>query len=426
LAQTPETPSIPSPGTLSPRIHWAWVILAVSFLTVFTSYSIRLSYGILMPEIIGSLQIRKAEAGAVASSFYLVYTVVAPFVGFLADRVSARRLLVCFCLIQGAGTLLMGFPSTLWQACLFFALVGAGSAAMWAPVVTLVQRWFGFKRRGAVLGILSVSYAIGYGLMGLVLPPLVERFGWRFCWVLLALLSFAMAPLNGLFLRTHPRDLGLRPWGEDTPAPEGVGSESLPAKAPYRLLLRLPNLWMGGLAYFFTGFTAYVVNLYIVTYANLELGFPFAQSAGLASFIAFSGIAGALTIPLLSDRLGRRKCLLLLNLGYSAVILLIVWAANSWPILVAAACLYGVIYTATWPMYAAAAADFFPSGTTGSVLGFWTIFFGLGLVLAPAAAGWVADRSGSLAHSFLLAAATGVVAAFFIARIRKREPSPKA
>jgi MFS family permease len=403
------------------RIHWAWVILGVSFLTVFTTYSTRLSYGILMPEMIGALQIGKAEAGAIASSFYAAYTILGPLVGFLADRVSARKLIALFCLLQGVGTLLMGTPSSLWQACLFFGIVGAGSSAMWTPVVTLVQRWFGVRRRGAVLGLLAISYALGYGIMGLLLPLLVTEYGWRACWILLSLLSFAMVPLNGFCLRTAPRDLNLRPWGEDPSPAAGAGPECPPRKVPYGDLLRLRNLWMGGLAYFFTGFTAYVVNIFIVTYANLELGFPFSRSASLASFIAFSGIPGALVIPGLSDYLGRRKCLVLLNLGFSAVILLFVWAGNSWPALAAAACLYGVIYTSIWPMYAAAGADFFPPGTTGSVLGFWTIFFGIGLILAPTLGGWVADRSGSLVISFFVAAATGVVAAFFISRIRKIE-----
>jgi len=411
---------------MTTRIHWAWVILSVSFLTVFTTYSIRLSYGILMPEMIGTLEIRKAEAGAIASSFYVSYTVFAPLVGFLADRMSARKLIVFFCLIQGIGTLLMGGSSSLWQACLFFSIVGAGSSAMWTPVVTLVQRWFGVKRRGAVLGILAVSYAIGYGVMGLLLPPLVKEYGWRSCWFLLSLLAFAMVPLNGVFLRTKPGDLNLPPWEEDSrPASVSI-SPGLPPKVPYRELLRLHNLWIGGMAYFFTGFSAYVVNIFIVTYANLELRFPFAQSAGLASFIAFSGIPGALVIPGLSDYLGRKKCLVLLNLGFSAATLLLVWAGNNWPGLVAAACLYGIIYTSTWPMYAAAGADFFPPGTTGSVLGFWTIFFGIGLILAPTVGGAIADWRGTFVPAFFLAAGTGTVAAFFVSHFRKIEASPKS
>jgi MFS family permease len=260
--------------------------------------------------------------------------------------------------------------------------------------------------------------------MGLLLPPLVGEYGWRSCWIFLSLLAFAMVPLNGVFLRTHPRDLGLRPWGEESGSAPAPAARPAAAKVPYRALLGLPNLWIGGLAYFFTGFTAYVVNIFIVTYANLELRFPFPQSAGLASFIAFSGIPGALIIPGLSDYLGRKKCLVLLNLGFSAATLLLVWAGNSWMGLVAAACLYGVIYTSTWPMYAAAAADFFPPGTTGSVLGFWTIFFGIGLILAPTVGGAIADWSGSFVQAFLLAAVTGVAAALCVSRIRRIESSP--
>jgi MFS family permease len=70
-------------------------------------------------------------------------------------------------------------------------------------------------------------------------------------------------------------------------------------------------------------------------------------------------------------------------------------------------------------MYAAAGADFFPPGTTGSVLGFWTIFFGIGLILAPTLGGYIADMTGSFTWSFLAASATGLGAAFFITRIQK-------
>jgi sugar phosphate permease len=53
---------------MTSRIHWAWVILIVSFVTIFTNHSIRASYGILMPEMIVALKITKAQAGAIASS----------------------------------------------------------------------------------------------------------------------------------------------------------------------------------------------------------------------------------------------------------------------------------------------------------------------------------------------------------------------
>ncbi len=405
---------------MTKRIHWAWVILLASFITIFTNYSIRLSYGILMPEMIVSLRITKAEAGVIASSFYLSYTVFSPLVGFLVDRLSARKLLAFFSFILAGGTFLMHKPNSLFQASLFFGIVGMGSSAMWTPVVTVVQRWFGFRRRGMVLGILSISYTLGYGIMGLALPPLVALYDWRTCWLALSGLAFALVPLNAALLRSRPQEMNLNPWGDEPSFPPRNSSGETQPRVSYRELLKIRNLWLVGISYFFIGFTAYVVNTFIVTYGTMELQFPFAQAAQLASAIAFSGIIGALFIPMLSDFLGRKKCLILINSSMAASILLIIWAGKNWTALLPAVSIFGVFYAAAWPMYAAAAADFFPSGATGSVLGFWTIFYGLGLSLSPTLGGYIADLTGTFTWSFLMAAMTGVLATFFLSRITSR------
>lgn len=401
------------------RTHWAWVILIASFITVFTNYSIRFSYAILMPEMIVALKITKAQAGAIASSFFISYTIFSPLLGYWIDRVSPRKLLGLFSFILGGGTFLMGKPSSLLQACLFFAITGVGSSAMWTPVMTLIQRWFAVRRRGMVLGILSISYTLGYGIMGLALPPLVIRYDWRTCWLILSGLAFALVPLNGALLRTKPQDLSLGPWGDEPARPSLNQSDEIKGRVRYGELLKLRNLWLVGISYFFIAFTAYVINTFIVTYGTLELGFPYGQSAKLASAIAFSGIAGALFIPILSDSLGRKMCLILNNSSLAASVILIIWAGNNWTALIAAVCIFGVFYAAVWPMYAATAADFFPPGATGSVLGFWTIFYGLGLILSPTLGGYIADLTGTFTWSFLMATMTGALATFFFSRVKK-------
>jgi sugar phosphate permease len=405
------------------KIHWAWFVLTACFVTVFTNYSIRLSYNILMPEMIASLKITKTEAGAIASFFYFAYTLFSPLVGFLIDRYSARKIIVVFCLILAGGTFCMGRPTSFLQACLFFMIVGIGSAAMWTPIVTLVQRWFTLRRRGMALGILSISYAIGYGLMGLILPPLVDRFDWRACWLFLAGLALMLVPLNGFLLRSRPGDIHLLPWGEKFREREKNVATGNGKRIRYGQLLRMANLWWVGVSYFFVGITAYIVNIFIVTYGTMELRFPFAQAAKLASAIAFSGILGALFLPLLSDFIGRKKCLILINLSLSGSIGLIILAGNQWGTMLLTVSIFGVFYAAVWPLYGAAAGDFFPSGMTGSVLGFWTIFYGLGLVLAPMLGGYIADLTGTFRWSFLVAVGTGILSAFFFSRIHPVEKS---
>jgi len=405
---------------MTSRIHWAWLVLTASFATVFIHYSIRLGYGILMPEMILSLKITKAQAGTIASSFYLAYSIFAPIMGFMVDRVNARILLVVFPVVFAVGTFFMGSPQTLLQACISFFVVGVGASVMWTPVVTLVQRWFGSRRRGMALGILSLSYAIGYGIRGILLPLLVDSSDWRTCWFILAAAAFLLVPLNGIFIRSRPQDLHLKPWGEGIETNPPTLAEQPPGKTPFRALLRWPSLWLTGISYSFISFTAYLVNLFIVTYGNLELKYPFAQAAQLASAIAFAGIPGALLLPLLSDFIGRKKCLLLINAGMTLSTLLIIWAGSAWSALVAAVSVYGVFYASVWPMYAAAAADFFPREATGSVLGFWTIFYGVSLTLAPVGGGYIADVTGTFDYSFLAGAICGCLAILFVLPLKKR------
>lgn len=383
-------------------------------MTVFTYFSIRMSYTILMPEMILDLKMTKAQAGAVASSFFVTYTALVPLMGFLVDRLDARRLLPAFSLIHGVGTFLMGTSTSFLQACLFFGIVGAASSTMYVPIVTLIQRWFGPRRRGMALGILSASWTSGYALMGLMIPPLVALRDWRTCWWVLSVLALSLAPMNFFLLRSKPEDLGLRPWGERGESPPADPSSG-PRRLSYGEILRLANLWPLSFSYFLMAFTCYLLTTFVVTYAQMELGFSYASSARLASTIALSGMAGGILLPILSDRLGRQRLILLNNLLIAGSILPIALAGSQGVFLLVAVGIFGFFFSACWPLYAAAAGDFFPAGATGAVLGIWGLFYGFGVILGPAVGGLIADLTGSFRFSFYLAAATGLLGAAFYA-----------
>jgi MFS family permease len=135
--------------------------------------------------------------------------------------------------------------------------------------------------------------------------------------------------------------------------------------------------------------------------------------------MALGGVAGAFLLPLLSDFIGRKKTVIIINASLTLSILLIIWAGNRWPVLALAACVFGVFYASVWPMYAAAAADFFPREATGSVLGFWTIFYGVALILAPAVGGYIADVTGTFTYSFFIGIISGCLATLFFLPIKK-------
>src|SRR4030042_5945757 len=124
------------------------LVLVACFLTVFTSYAIRYGYGVLLPEMIDSLEITKAEAGVIFSSFFIAYTVSSPVLGLLGDRWNARWLLASFVAILAAGAFFMSSASSVLSARLIYTLAGIGSSACWAPVMALAQRWTSRERIG--------------------------------------------------------------------------------------------------------------------------------------------------------------------------------------------------------------------------------------------------------------------------------------
>jgi sugar phosphate permease len=405
------------------RFHWAWLILLSAFITDFTYYSIRLGYGIIMPEMIKALEITKAQAGAIASSFYIAITIFVPIVGFLADRFDARKLLILFSLILGVGTFLMSKSTSFLQSCISFAIIGVGASAMWAPLVALIQRWFAPQRRGMAIGIFSSSCSLGYGVMGLLLPSLIARYDWQGSWLILSILAFSLVFLNALCLRNHPQKIGLEPWGEAS----NLSAEESPKKTTnrvrYRDLMKMRNLWLGAISYSFIAYTAYFTNLFIFTYASNELGIPFTQAASLASFIAFSGIFGALLLPTLSDFFGRKRCLVTVNILMGLSNLFVIFAGANWAMLCIAVCCFGFSYGAVWALYAAVAGDFSPIGATASVIGFWGFFAGIVLILGPPFGGYVADVAGTFVWSFLIAASIGITAGLIVTGLKRIEGS---
>ncbi len=140
------------------RIHWAWIILVTCFFDLFINYSIRLGYGVVLPEMIRELGFSRAAGGTIYNAYLFVYIALTPLTGYLTDRLGARRVITSCALILGIGVILMGTAKTLPMACLFFAVAGLGATGMWTPVITVVQRWFSLGRRGMALGILSTVY----------------------------------------------------------------------------------------------------------------------------------------------------------------------------------------------------------------------------------------------------------------------------
>jgi MFS family permease len=73
-------------------------------------------------------------------------------------------------------------------------------------------------------------------------------------------------------------------------------------------------------------------------------------------------------------------------------------------------------------MYAAAASDYFSKESSGSIVGLWTVYLGIGSVISPIIAGWIADTTGTLSWSFVLAAGGGLMSLLLLIPMWRMKP----
>ena len=381
----------------------AVAIIAAGFLTVSIAYSIRYGYGMLLPRMLTDLKISKAQAGAIFSTYFIVYTLATPVVGALSDRFNYRFILTLFTALMAGGALMMAFAANLLQSHLFFSLAGLGHAACWAPVTALVQKWVPDQKRGAALSIMTMGVGAGILSWGTLLPAIVTHAGWRTGWSALGMTGLFIAVAN-YFLVRNPMD---------EPSATTAPVNWLQFWASYRDRVLERNFWIIGSAYLLVGFNVIIPFTFLPVYAQDALSLPYDSATRLVATIALAGLAGQLTLGLWSDRIGRIRVMMVCGVIMGAACLGMSMAATPWT-LYAFTAVYGLGYGAVWPVYAAAARDHFPKHQTGGIVGLWTVFLGVGSVVSPALAGWTIDRSGSYTLAFLFGLASGLISSVLL------------
>lgn len=401
--------------------HWAWVILATVFVDLFINYSVRIGYGVVLPEMISNLGFTRTDTASIYNSYLFAYIAITPFSGYLTDRLGARRVITVCCFILGIGVLLMGTIHELWTACLFYAVVGIGATGMWTPVLTVVQRWFTPRKRGLALGIISPGYGLGFAAMGAAFPWIVYNYTWRHVWYFLGAGALAMVPANALLLKSDPESSGYRPWGEkeDSSAPvlaAQASSEGIPLSAVFKSR----NFWIIGFSYFAIAYSLYGVTTFMVDYAKTQLGIPMEKASLLATVHGLAQVIGVLTLLPLSDYMGRKRTIILMNSFIAASLFGIVLSGQSWTMLYFLVGLFAVFYGPTFPIYGACAGDYFPKRVMGSVIGAWTPFYGFGAILSHWVTGLLRDSTGVYTMAFVTNGVMALAGLVLILFVQKR------
>lgn len=401
------------------NLHYGWVIAFTGTAVIFACLGLgRFALGMLLPAMGTALDLSYVRMGLIGTGNFIGYMFAVAMAGYVAQHLGARLTITLGLVLVGITMMLVGRAEHYLQILPLYVATGIGSGLSNVPLMGLVSHWFLKEARGRAAGIMLSGNGIAILGAGLYVPWINTRFGmdgWRYGWVTMGVVVLGVAIMTAVLLRNDPQEKGTTPLGRQG-ASMNVTAEARDSRSGKTkwIMIHLGSI------YALFGATYVVYATFIVTTLVDEHGFS-EQVAG-----NFWAVVGALSIfsgPLfgwLSDRLGRRTGMLtvftLFTLAYGLVGMHL---PTTW--LYASIALYGISVWSVPTIMAAAVGDYLGPTRAAKAFGFITLFFGMGQIIGPALAGFLADVTGTFRIAFGMCAAatlTAIILTFFLPRTR--------
>ena len=323
---------------------------------------------------------------AITSGLLIVATlavVLAPLTGRLADRIGPRKVALAgvplFCLGFGMLALATADIRTWWALWLFLALGNmACLPTIWAAAINTHFD----RNRGKALALAMCGTGLASFILPRVTPRLIEAYGWRWSYVMIAVAGFLIVyPLTLAYFRSAHEKPGQR---HAPPPSRALKGEMLSAR--YLKLL-------GASTFFSVTICALTTNaaplMRSFGYSNIDAG-------DIASWMGLGSIIGRLLGGVLLDRFDAKKVAAISVMAPVLTAILLLAAGENRSVAVLAMLILGLAIGTEVDSCSYLAARHFGIGNFGALFGFINGLMLFGNGVAPFAANYVYD----LTHSY--------------------------
>jgi sugar phosphate permease len=295
------------------RLRWtAFIVVGLAFVL---SFFHRFAPAAIASDLQTAFQIHSAALGGLAATYFYVYTVMQIPTGVLADTLGPRRIVAAGGVIAGLGSLLFGLADSFNLATLGRLLVGLGVSVTFIALLKLNAAWFNERHFGTLAGLTILLGNLGAVLAASPLAWALGYVSWRDVFVVVGLLSLFLAWLAWWLVRDNPAQVGLPSLREldgkaAHPAHDGHWYDGLLQVAGNRATWPgfFVNLGVSGTLFAFAG-------LWAVPFLTQGHAWDRATATAHTSILLAAFAVGAFFIGTLSDRLGKRKPVVIVACG---------------------------------------------------------------------------------------------------------------
>lgn len=334
--------------------------------------------------------------------------------GSLSDRYGPRPVVLTGSIVLAASLALASRAESLTEFQLLFGLlVGAATAAVFAPMMACVTGWFD-TQRGLAVSLVSAGMGMAPMTMAPLAAWLVTGHDWRTAMQIIAgLAAVLMIPAALLVRRPPALEAGAETGAVDEP--QSGMSVGQAVRSPQFITLMLAN--------FFCCATHSGPIFHTVSYA-VTCGIPMLAAVSIYSVEGLAGLFGRLGFGLAGDRFGAQRVLVigLLTQAFGVLAYAFVDQLGGF---YAVAVLVGFIYAGTMPLYAVIIRENFPLKMMGTIIGGTAMAGSLGMSTGPLLGGLIYDRFGTYAPMYVGSWVMGLGAMLILLTFRpfpRRQP----
>lgn len=179
---------------------WAWVAVIVLWFVVMLNYFDRQLLSALHEPIVRDIPQTEAQFGMVTSVFLLIYALLSPVGGFLADRYSRRLMILCSLVVWSVVTWWTGHAEDYTSLLIARGAMGISEAFYIPAALALITDYHRGSTRSIATGLHMSGIYVGMAVAGFG-ATMASWTGWRMTFALFGLIGVAYAVILILFLK---------------------------------------------------------------------------------------------------------------------------------------------------------------------------------------------------------------------------------
>lgn len=275
---------------------YRWVVLLATVPVVVATEMMWLTFSPIASIMEQEYGVSNFAVNMLATSYMIMFIICCIPASYVIDRYGFRASLIIGGLLTGIfGFTRAAFADSFTMIAISQFMLAAGQPFLLNVTTKVAANWFPFKERATADGILTMAQYLGFAIPMVLSPALAESMGIEAMLKVFAVVGIVAAVIVILFTRERPKV-----------APPGPAAEKEDFSLSAIAVLFRNKAYVLALAAAFISIGIFNTILTLIESILMPRGITSAEAGIIGAAFVVAGVIGAVVLPSISDKVGRR------------------------------------------------------------------------------------------------------------------------